>query len=95
METSQASTLPTFKLGDVYETPIGKKPEPQKVVEVMCQRSWCQGVFVVVVKKWWAKNIWETKKANGEVASRSKLRTRPCPYCCNMHKLPKRPKNLR
>lgn len=97
METSPVSTLPEFKLGDDYTTQFGPKNIDTHVVEILCQRSWCKGVFVVDIKKWWSKNIWETKKSKGEVPIKKhkKLRTRACPYCNNMHKMPKKPKAFR
>jgi hypothetical protein len=96
METSLKSRLPTFKLGDSYEAPFGPDNKETLVVEVLCQRSWCQGVFVVAVKHWWKKNIWETKRAKGEVPVNDPgFRSRACPYCNNMHKMPKKPKKFR
>lgn len=96
METSQASTLPTFKLGDSYTTPFGPKNKEVLVVELLCQRSWCQGVTVVEVSKWWSRNLWERERREGKYSHlpKAKFRSRPCTYCGNMHKVPKKPKRL-
>jgi hypothetical protein len=94
METSRASTLPTFKIGDIYTTAFGPKNEDTLVAEVLCQRSTCRGIFVVAVKAWWKRNAWEVKKFKGEIPGiekGNKKKSRACPYCNSFQKVPKKP----